>query len=436
MDTREMRKEAKALLLRAQEVLKDGDVEQVDRLHDDAKAKMELATRIEKSEEKVKALYGDFNQPMNEVPIASKDVEKYNPDDTTKRTKADYKPQTWVKGLPAMAQPMWVQEQMGDNVKDYARFQRDTFLKWMKAPSEVAFQMSATPDEKKAMQEDTDAEGGFFVPEEFVNQVVHDPGVPGGRLRPYCNVIRVASKDGYIPSLASATWAAIAEEAAYSDQTPTVGQIAFSLEKSGGLVKVTRELLEDSAINLPAMLSQIFQEAAGRFEDVGIISGNGTTQYAGIMGASPDDYTMANATSVVAADLTGIYFTLEEQFRSNASWIMKSAIASLITSIASTAAGVHAISNLTDAPADFILGRPNVMSDTANGLGATITATERIALFGDLKQYVIFDRAGFSIRRNDSLYQENDQIGFFASRRGDGQLTLASAFKMCRAAAS
>jgi len=431
-----MRKEAKALLLRAQEVLKDGDVEQVDRLHDDAKAKMELATRIEKSEEKVKALYGDFNQPMNEVPIASKDVEKYNPDDTTKRTKADYKPQTWVKGLPAMAQPMWVQEQMGDNVKDYARFQRDTFLKWMKAPSEVAFQMSATPDEKKAMQEDTDAEGGFFVPEEFVNQVVHDPGVPGGRLRPYCNVIRVASKDGYIPSLASATWAAIAEEAAYSDQTPTVGQIAFSLEKSGGLVKVTRELLEDSAINLPAMLSQIFQEAAGRFEDVGIISGNGTTQYAGIMGASPDDYTMANATSVVAADLTGIYFTLEEQFRSNASWIMKSAIASLITSIASTAAGVHAISNLTDAPADFILGRPNVMSDTANGLGATITATERIALFGDLKQYVIFDRAGFSIRRNDSLYQENDQIGFFASRRGDGQLTLASAFKMCRAAAS
>jgi HK97 family phage major capsid protein len=436
LDTKEMRKEAEALLLTAQSSLEKGEIEQFKKMSEDAKAKMALATEIDEGREKIKALSGDFNRPMNEVPVASKDVAKYNPDDTTKRTKADYKPQTWIKGLPAMAQPMWVQEQMGDNVKDYARFQRDTFLKWMKAPSEVAFQMSATPDEKKAMQEDTDAEGGFFVPEEFVNQVVHDPGVPGGRLRPYCNVIRVASKDGYIPSLASATWAAIAEEAAYSDQTPTVGQVAFSLEKSGGLVKVTRELLEDSAINLPAMLSQIFQESAGRFEDVGIISGNGTTQYAGIMGASPDDYTMANATSVVAADLTGIYFTLEEQFRSNATWIMKSAIASLITSIASTAAGVHAISNLTDAPADFILGRPNVMSDTANGLGATITATERIALFGDLKQYAIFDRAGFSIRRNDSLYQENDQIGFFASRRGDGQLTLASAFKMCRAAAS
>jgi len=274
------------------------------------------------------------------------------------------------------------------------------------------------------------------VPEEFINQVVHDPGVPGGRLRPYCNIIRVASKDGYIPGIASASWAAIAEEAAFSDQTPVTSQIAFSLEKSGGLVKVTRELLDDSAVNLPAMLSQIFQEAAGRFEDVGIISGNGTTQYAGIMGASPADYTMANATSVVAADLTGIYFTLEEQFRSNASWIMKSAIASLITSIASTAAGVHAIPDLTAAPANFILGRPNVMVDSAHGLGATITATERIALFGDLKQYAIFDRAGFSIRRNDSEFMNTDQVGFYASRRGDGQLTLAAAFKMCRAAAS
>ena len=436
MSTRQMREEAQALLVKAEETLGTGDVEASTNMIQDAQATMEKADAIDASASQIKALKGEFNKPLNTVPIASNDVEKYNPNDTTQKTKADYKPQTWIKGLPAMAQPTWVQEQMGDNIKAHARFQKDTFIKWMKAPSEASFQMTATPEEKKAMQEDTDAEGGFFVPEEFINQVVHDPGVPGSRLRPYCNVIRVASKDGYIPSIASASWAAIAEEAAFSDQTPTVGQVAFSLEKSGGLVKVTRELLDDSAINLPAMLSQIFQEAAGRFEDVGIISGNGTTQYAGIMGASPADYTMANATSVVAADLTGIYFTLEEQFRANASWIMKSTIASLITSIAATTAGVHAIPDLTAAPANFILGRRNEKVDSAHGLGGNITATERIALFGDLKQYAIFDRAGYSIRRNDSLYQENDQVGFFATRRGDGQLTLPAAFKMARAAAS
>tara|TARA_R110000765_G_scaffold114819_2_gene207675 strand:- start:961 stop:1641 length:681 start_codon:yes stop_codon:yes gene_type:complete len=205
--------------------------------------------------------------------------------------------------------------------------------------------------------------------------------------------------------MASATWAAIAEEAAPTESTPVVGQVNFSIEKSGGLVKVSRELLEDSAINLPALLSQIFQEAAGQFEDVGIISGNGTTQYAGIMGSSAAFYTMANATSVVGADLIGTYYALNAQFRGNASWVMKSTIAALINSIAITAAGVHSIPSLTAAPADFILGKRNVLTDVVSGLGGNITSTEKIAIFGDFKQgYYIFDRVGFTIRRNDSLY--------------------------------
>ena len=73
-------------------------------------------------------------------------------------------------------------------------------------------------------------------------------------------------------------------------------------------------------------------------------------------------------------------------------------------------------------------------TDVVSGLGATITSTEKIAIFGDFKNYYIFDRVGFTIRRNDSLYMENDQVGFFASRRGDGQVGLTDAFKIPRAA--
>ena len=254
-------------------------------------------------------------------------------------------------------------------------------------------------------------------------------------MRPLCTVIRVSSKDGYVPTMGSATWAAIAEEAAYSDQTPAVGQVAFSLEKSGGLVKVTRELLEDSAVNLPALLTQVFQETAGRFEDVGIISGNDSTQYAGIMSnASVAFYTMANATSVVTADLIGTHYALNSQFRGNATWVMKSAINALINAIQVTGSGVTGIADITTSPSAFILGRPVVDTDVVSGLGATITSTEKIAIFGDFKNYYIFDRVGFTIRRNDSLYMENDQVGFFASRRGDGQVGLTDAFKIPRAA--
>jgi len=235
--------------------------------------------------------------------------------------------------------------------------------------------------------------------------------------------------------MGSATWAAIAEEAAFSDQTPTVGQVPFSIEKSGGLVKVTRELLDDSAVNLPALLSQIFQESAGRFEDVGIISGNDTTQYGGIMSdGDVEFYTMAGSTSVVVADLIGTFYKLEAQFRANATWVMKSAINSLINQIQVTGNGVTGIANITAAPSAFILGRPVVDTDVASGLGATITSTEKIAIFGYFKQYYIFDRVGFTIRRNDDLYMGNDQVGFFATRRGDGQVGQSAAFKIPRAA--
>jgi len=430
-----MRNQAGALLDQAQTAIEQGELDTFQRLAEEAQSTMEKADQADAAASQVRKLRGEFNQPLNSIPVTSNDVAIYDPMDSTARIKGDYKPASFIKGLPAMAQPLWVQEQMGDNVKDEARFMSDTFVKWLRSPSEDMFWKTASPDEVKAMQEDTDAEGGFFVPEQFINQTIHDTGVPGSQLRDICTVIRVASKDGYLPTMASATWAAIAEEAAPTESTPVVGQVTFSIEKSGGLVKVSRELLDDSAINLPALLSQVFQEAAGQFEDVGIISGNDTTQYAGIM--SDGDvafYTMANATSVVGADLIGTYYALNAQHRANASWVMKSSIAALVNSIAIAAAGVHSIPSLTAAPADFILGKRNVLTDVTSGLGGTITSTEKIAIFGDFKSYYIFDRVGFTIRRNDSLYMGNDQVGFFASRRGDGQVGLAAAFKIPRAA--
>ena len=435
MDTKELRNQAGALLDQAQTAIEQGEMDTFQRLAEEAQSTMEKADQADAAASQVRKLRGEFNQPLNSIPVTSNDVSIYDPMDSTARIKGDYKPASFIKGLPAMAQPLWVQEQMGDNVKDEARFMTDTFVKWLRSPSEDMFWKTASPDEVKAMQEDTDAEGGFFVPEQFINQTIHDTGVPGSQLRDICTVIRVASKDGYLPTMASATWAAIAEEAAPTESTPVVGQVTFAIEKSGGLVKVSRELLDDSAINLPALLSQIFQEAAGQFEDVGIISGNDTTQYGGIM--SDGDvafYTMANATSVVGADLIGTYYALNAQHRANASWVMKSTIAALINSIAITAAGVHSIPSLTAAPADFILGKRTVLTDVVSGLGGNITSTEKIAIFGDFKQYYIFDRVGFTIRRNDSLYMGNDQVGFFATRRGDGQVGLAAAFKIPRAA--
>ena len=175
MESRDLRDQATALVTMAGPELEKGETEAADRMIDQAQEMMQKADSIDATATRMKALQGDFERPLNTVPVTSNDVAIYDPMPSTSRTKADYKPASFVKGLPAMAQPLWVQEQMGDNLKDEARFMSDTFIKWMKSPSDDVFWKTASSDEIKAMQEDTDAEGGFFVPEQFLANTIHDP---------------------------------------------------------------------------------------------------------------------------------------------------------------------------------------------------------------------------------------------------------------------
>jgi len=156
LETKELRNQASALLDQAQKAIEQGEMETFQRLADEAQATMEKADQLDSAASQVRKLRGEFNQPLNAIPVTSNDVAAYNAMDNTARIKGDYKPASYIKGLPAMAQPLWVQEQMGDNIKDEARFMSDTFVKWLRSPSDDMFWKTASPDEVKAMQEDTD----------------------------------------------------------------------------------------------------------------------------------------------------------------------------------------------------------------------------------------------------------------------------------------
>ena len=110
MDTKELRAEAGALLDQAQVAIEQGEMETFQRLAIEAQSTMEKADQIDQAASQVRKLRGDFNQPLNSIPVTSNDVAIYDPQDTTARIKGSYKPASWVKGLPAMAQPLWVQE--------------------------------------------------------------------------------------------------------------------------------------------------------------------------------------------------------------------------------------------------------------------------------------------------------------------------------------
>lgn len=420
-----------------------GDIQKFLGLDADMKRLTEELAALEQAHNRMEILKGDFNRPTNDVPLSSKERELYDPNDTGAKYQRDYKPAGWVKGFSPAIQPQYVRDQMGEALKQEERFYIDTWTKWFRCrngESVKHFMASMSAEERKAMQENTDNEGGYFVPEEYRTQVIHDPGAPGGVIRPYCSVGTTSLKDGYWPTLGSVTWAAIAEEAAYGDNTPTIGQVSFTVRKSGGTVKVSMELLEDSMANLPALLYQIFNEARGRFEDQQVIEGDGTTEPEGLRTASITDVVTANATSLVAVDALELYWELPSQFRSNGTLYTTSSMMFQLMSIGSTAAGLHFGGgsdnvDLSKPPMGTFLGRPIALFDGTGWDSATALATtEETGAFGDFRNYYLIDRIGMSLRRDDSIYVANDQVGFFARCRFDGRVGLTNAFRIWKQA--
>jgi HK97 family phage major capsid protein len=445
-----LKDDAKRSSTLADEAFAAGDYKKATALMEEANIWGKEAHELQVQADTFKRLRGDFNAMVNSVPLTELEAKAYDKTDTTAKFDANYRPAGWVKSidgrpLSAAIQPAWVRDQMGDNHKRDAHFYKDTWQGWFRARNQNAWLADASAEQRKAMQENTDVEGGFFVPEDYRTIVLHDPGAVGGVHRPLCTVVTTSLKDGYFPTIGSVLWQAIAEEGPFPDNTPAVGQVPFNVAKSGGKVDISAELLEDAATNLPALLAQIFNEARGRYEDTKIIAGSGTGEPQGLRTAlgAGQTVTLAGATAIVAADVTKIYWSLPAQFRRSpgVAWSLTSALMAQIENIGSTSPGVHFIGqtgtepNNPGAPMDTLRGRRVVTYDDVGWDDATaIATTEVIGAIGDFKQYYLIDRIGMSLRRDDSIASANDQVRFYARSRFDGRVGLVNAFRLIKAA--
>lgn len=377
--------------------------------------------------------------PSNDTPVV--EGEDYNPNDNKRQYSTSHKPVGWIRGFPAAVQPKWVREQMGDQQKEENEVYKRAFAAWMtdRSHNAEAFWRDGDPDHIKAMNEGTDAEGGYLVPEDWRDELIRDPGVPGSVIRPFCRVIRTSRDAGNMPTFGNVTWAGIDEGGAFTgaESTPTIGQVAFTIWKTGGLVRTSTELLQDEAHNLPSVLAQVFNEAKGRYEDEQIIAGDGTTEPEGLRTASITDVLMASATAVVAADVHKLYFALPQQFRQNSTFYSTSSMMQQLNGINSASNGQKFTIDLSSAPSDRFMGRPTALFDGTGWDDATaIAANEEVGAFGNFQNYYQIDRVGVTIKRNDSLYMGTGQVGFFAEARQDGRVGLTNAFRIFKAAAS
>ena len=106
------------------------------------------------------------------------------------------------------------------------------------------------PELRDALQEGVDAEGGYLVPDEYEHTLVQ--GLEEGNIiRTHAKVITTSSGSHKIPVVASkgsAAW--IDEEGQYTESDDVFGQVQLDAHKVGTIIKVSQELLADSAFDL------------------------------------------------------------------------------------------------------------------------------------------------------------------------------------------
>ena len=287
---------------------------------------------------------------------------------------------------------------------------------------------SVAPEVRNALSVGEDTEGGFTVPDEFHRQLIQALE-ENNIFRRMAHVIRTASGTRKIPianDVMEATW--IDEGEAIPETNTQFAQTTLSAYKLGTMIKVSNELLHDSAFDIAAYIADRFGVCMGNAEEKAFIIGTGEKQPTGL----PHDtngaqlgVTAAAEAAVTFDEIFQLYYSLKAPYRSRAAFLCNEALVLQLMTIKDNNNNYIWKPSLDIAKPDTILGRPIYtsvyMPAPAKG--------EKALCFGDYNYYWVADRSNRTFRRLNELYAVTDQVGFLTTQRVDGKLILPETVK-------
>lgn len=279
-------------------------------------------------------------------------------------------------------------------------------------------------DAMNAMTEGVDADGGFTVPVTYQNTVTQKLNALSAT-RSISTVMGTTSTTNIPTEGDTPTFAWIDEGGVYGETKSTFGNVQLSAWKLGGIIKVSRELLADTAINFDAYMAGQIAKGIDKAESPAFAVGDGVKKPTGYMttattGASS---TTAAVDSVTSDEIIDIYHDLKDEYRKRATWRMNSATFKAIDKL-KDGQGNYLLTTFSDGTMPTIKGRPVVIDDSIADLG---TGNKFIVL-GDFSFFQIADRGAMTIQRLNEHYAGTGMIGFQVTVRLDAKTTITEAF--------
>ena len=301
---------------------------------------------------------------------------------------------------------------------------------------------SNTAEVRDALSVGVDQNGGYTVPDEFHRQLLQ--GLEENNIfRRLAKTITTQSGTRTIPiamDTGGASW--IEEGAAIQESDLSFTTETLSAYKLGCMIKVSNELLHDSAFDIASYIAQRFGVRFGNAEEDAFINGTGPSTNPQTTPSMPTGIlnsvtaaagnTTANAQTVHFDNIFKLYYSLKSPYRSKASFLCNETLLLQLMLIKDKNDNYIWKPSLDVAKPDTILGRPIYTSSYMPAItgNATTDKNKKVLLFGDFNYYWIADRTSRTFKRLNELYAVTDQVGFIGTQRVDGKLILPEAMQV------
>lgn len=259
---------------------------------------------------------------------------------------------------------------------------------------------SGDRDYLKAVSGLTDGAGGYLIPEELRSEVLRIAEDQYGLARRDMRYLPFTGpgNERKIPSLASSVSTFWTDEAATKKSTaPTFSIVTQTMKKLAAIVPMTEEILEDSTINLTALVAELFAEAVAKEEDLQFFNGDGTVwtgilnngnvNVVNIAGTNPAAVTAESLLAMIDATptgaLTGSKFYMSRTVYSTLRKLREDAVT------AADGKGGYLIQNPVAGEPATLWGYPIEVSDAFPAISVTGNS-KPFVLFGNLKRAAIF----------------------------------------------
>ena len=282
---------------------------------------------------------------------------------------------------------------------------------------------------RNALSVGVDADGGYLVPDTYEKtliQALNDTMVVRKLAHTFVTACGV-HKIPVVTSHGTANW--VEESGEIPETSETFGQQHIGAHKLTALIKISEELLNDSAFDLEEYFQKEFTKRILNAEEVAFITGDGNGKPTGLLDADTGaevGVTTESATEITADDVINLYYSLRAPYRSKAVWLLNDSTVNALRLLKDKNGQYLWQSSLKEGTPDMLMGRPVYTSTAFPSIGAG----QKAVAFGDLSYYWIGDREGITFRRLNELYAAKGQVGFLATKRVDAKLILPEAVKV------